>query len=356
DALLACYSTSEAVMDSLAREDWYPASPGSGLRIVYEQDSFRHSDNEPFGFRDGIAQPAIEGGPVPPLSGQAVLKPGEFLLGYTNGYDNVSTVPTVPATQDAANLLPPADGAPALKGFARNGSFLVYRKLAQDVEGFWQFCEDRTRNPDGTPNPQDKEKLAAKIVGRWRSGAPLNLAPDHDDPALGKDIQRNDNFLFAKTDGNGFACPIGSHMRRTNPRDALEPNSPERALVISNRHRIVRRGRPYADPLPTPPAPLAQTGAGASAVPEEVRVAHHKQPMEQGLIFLAINSDIQRQFEFIQQTWINSPKFNGLYDNPDPLLANSDGTGTMVLQSCPVRQRIHGMPRFVQMRGGGYFF
>src|SRR6185369_11463922 len=100
----------------------------------------------------------------------------------------------------------------------------------------------------------------------------------------------------------------------------------------------------------------SQTGAGASAVPEEVRVAHHKQPMEQGLIFLAINSDIQRQFEFIQQTWINSPKFNGLYDNPDPLLANSDGTGTMVLQSCPVRQRIHGMPRFVQMRGGGYFF
>jgi len=362
DILLSLYSTSEAVMESLTREDWYPAAPGSGLRIVYEQDSIRRTDNEPFGFRDGIAQPAIEGSPVPTMPGQAVLKPGEFLLGYTNGYDNISTVPTVPAAQDPANLLPPADGAPALKGFGRNGSFLVLRKLAQDVEKFWQFCEDKTRNPDGTPNPQEKEKLAAKIVGRWRSGAPLNLAPDHDDPALGKDNQRNDNFLFAESDGKGFACPIGSHMRRSNPRDALEPNSPKRALVISNRHRIVRRGRPYVDPLPSPPAPLAHA-EDSSAVPEELRVvhavhraAHNNGPVEQGLIFLAINADIERQFEFVQQTWLNSPKFNGLYDNPDPLLANSTGDGVMVLQSCPVRQKIHGLPRFVQMRGGGYFF
>jgi Dyp-type peroxidase family len=324
--LLALYATSEAEMESLTQEAWYPTQPGSGVHVVYQQDSFRRTDNEPFGFRDGISQPAIEGGPVPVTPGQSVLKAGELLLGYTNEYNNPSPVPTVSPALDTANLLPADATIPNRKAFGLNGSFLVLRKLAQDVDGFWRFCEEQTRNPDGTPNPDLKVWLAAKFVGRWPSGAPLTLSPDKDDPVLGKDDSRNNNFLFARTDGSGFACPIGSHVRRSNPRDALEPNSPERALVISNRHRIMRRGRPYEDPL------------------------------EKGLIFIAFNADIQRQFEFIQQTWINNPKFNGLYDNKDPLVADDDGQGVMVLQRGPVRKKIHGLPRFVQMRGGGYFF
>jgi len=361
--LLALYASSEAHLEALKQEAWYPNGSNHGLGVITQQDSFRRCDNEPFGFRDGIGQPTLEGSPVPVTPGQAVLKPGEFLLGYTNGYDNPSPVPTIAPALDPNGLLPADTIQTSRKAFGLNGSFLVFRKLKQDVEGFWKFFEQKTLNPDGTPNPEQKIYLASKCVGRWPSGAPLTLAPEKDNPALAGNNPRIDDFLFAAADVSGFACPIGSHIRRVNPRDALEPNSSAKALIISNRHRIIRRGRPYETPLlpdancpPTAPDAPPAVHDPATAAEAHAEAKGHPEPTEQGLYFIAINADIQRQFEFIQQTWANNEKFNGLYDNKDPIIGDNDGTGVMVLQQSPVRTKVHDIPRFVEMRGGGYFF
>ena len=319
--LLMLYALTRAALDEVTAT----LCPAEGLEEVFRQDSVRHDSTEPFGFRDGISQPAIEGAPQPVLPGQDVVKPGEFILGYVNAYGEQPPMPTVSAALDPANLLTPHAGDPARRALGRNGTFLVLRKLAQDVDGFWRFLDAQTRRPDGSSDPERRTWLAAKLVGRWPSGAPLVLAPDRDDPALGSDGRRNNDFRFASSDPYGEVCPLGSHVRRCNPRDSLV-GSPARSLRISNRHRIVRRGRPY------------------------------QEASERGLLFVALNADLERQFEFIQQAWVNDPAFNGLHDNKDPLAADNDGGGVMMIPGRPVRQRIHGLPRFVTVRGGGYFF
>jgi Dyp-type peroxidase family len=333
--LLTIYASSAEHMRAAA-ERFLPDLAAAGMQELYRQETYRASVAEPFGFRDGISQPAIEGAPAPVIPGQSVIKPGEFILGYENEYGQQPPMPTVRQEQDIANVLAAEPHARGRKSFGRNGTFLVVRKLAQDVAGFWAFIDQHARQPDGSIDAAERELFAAKLVGRWRSGAPLTLAPAQDDPALGKDARRNDDFLYMPTDAEGFACPVGSHTRRSNPRDTQQPN-PARSIVITNRHRVLRRARPYHE---------------------------HGQPPsagdQVGLVFMCINADIQRQFEFIQQTWINSPKFNGLYDNKDPLLGDNNntptGTGSMTIQRSPVRQKVDGIPRFVAVKGGGYFF
>ena len=330
--LLALYAQSQKRMTEYEQASWYPSS-STGFSLVYSQNSHRQSVNEPFGFRDGISQPAVIDGPIPlPTDPNALppLTPGEFVLGYNNEYANISPAPAVPAASDRNTILPPdADDATA-RSFGRNGTFLVYRKLKQDYDAFWGWCEEATRKQDGSVDPAAKEMLAAKLVGRYKSGCPLTLSPKADNPALGAS-DNNNSFKFADKDLEGYACPIGSHIRRANPRDVLHPNGPERSVAISNRHRIMRRGRPYSETL--------ESGT-----------------KEVGLLFIAINADLQRQFEFIQQTWLVNPKFNGLFNDEDPLVSNADGPGTMTIQREPVRQKLHGLPQFVTMRGGAYFF
>jgi Dyp-type peroxidase family len=328
--LLLLYADTAESREALTAQVWTSAAAADGLQEIFRQDSFRPDAFEPFGFRDGISQPAIEGLTRAAKPGQSIVKPGEFILGYENEYGQLTPTVSVARAEDPANLLPDAAGKPGMKDLGRNGSFLVWRKLVQDVESFWQFLAEHTKNADGSSNEEQKTLLAAKFVGRWPSGAPLTLAPERDDPALGADEQRNNNFLFMPTDAAGYGCPIGSHVRRANPRDSLKPN-PRRSQVIADRHRLLRRGRPFKE-----------TTADGST--------------RQGLLFIALNADLQRQFEFVQQTWLNSPKFGGLYDNKDPLAGDNDGTGTMALQSYPVRQQIHGLPRFITVSGGGYFF
>jgi len=239
-------------------------------------------------------------------------------------------VPSISHELDPDRILTPAPSQRTRHSFGHNGSFLVLRKLAQDVEGFRNFLDRATRNADGSSNPDRANHLAAKMIGRWPSGAPLTLAPDRDDLELGSNKYRNNDFGFAATDRDGFACPVGAHIRRANPRDALAfPAEPARSLNLSNRHRIIRRGRPYHE--------------GSSGA-------------EQGVLFVAINASILRQFEFIQQSWLNNPKFNGLYDERDPLSSADRGEGIMTIQAKPVRERLHGLPRFVTLRGGAYFF
>jgi Dyp-type peroxidase family len=215
--------------------------------------------------------------------------------------------------------------------FGRNGAYVVLRQLSQDVYGFWRYV-DRATGSDA----EKRTWLAAKMVGRWPSGAPLTLAPDADDPTL---ATAND-FTYQYGDEFGLNCPIGSHVRRSHPRDMLDPKpGTQESVSLDKRHRLLRRGREYgppvADPLADPP-------------PDDV---------DRGLYFICVVGNIARQFELIQHTWVNNPKFNGLYDEPDPLVANHAAIGaTFSVPRDPVRSRYTDVPNFVTVRGGAYFF
>jgi Dyp-type peroxidase family len=292
-------------------------SVANGLELVYRQDANRaHGDHfEPFGFRDGISQPLIAGltstaGPAGHLIGI-----GEFVLGYEDEKGLKSRIPGIDNWQDPKGYLAPHPDCPKdRRAFGLNGSYLVFRKLHQDVEGFHNYVKNISSN-----TPHSAEVIAAKMVGRWRSGAPLVLAPDN------PGSEPDNDFLYTPTDPDGLNCPIGSHIRRMNPRDSL-PTWPSHALQISNRRRIIRRGRKYAE--------------GAN----------------QGICFIALNADLLRQFEFLQNSWADDPEFNLLDNDRDPIIGNNDGTGQFTIQSNPVNVHLKNVPRFVTTKGGGYFF
>jgi Dyp-type peroxidase family len=187
-------------------------------------------------------------------------------------------------------------------------------------------------------DPAAAERLAARIVGRWPSGAPLVLTPDQDQAAL---ADAND-FGYAAVDPYGYRCPIGAHIRRAHPRDALDPHpGSDASIALDKRHRLLRRGREYGPPLP----------------PDETLAAPASTNDDRGLHFICVNANIARQFEFVHHTWLNNPKFAGLYDDADPLVgAHRPSGGTFTMQAPPVRTRVSGLPRFVQPRGGAYFF
>ena len=319
-----------------------------GVRELAWLDTFAFdSPLEHFGFNDGIAQPFMEGlrRTGPPANTVAA---GEFVLGYPNEYGRRPLTPLVESDLDPAGVLPSrvrADGSepkrdgPSFHDLGKNGTYLVFRELSQDVPAFWRFVDEASRLDDGSSNPEERLRLAAKMVGRWPSGAPLTLCPDQDDPDQGS----RDDFGYREHDRTGDRCPLGAHIRRTNPRDALE-GSPEDALKVANRHRLLRRGRPYG-------APISRT------MDIEEILRHTGEHEEVGLHFISLGTDIARQFEFVQHTWINNAKFDGLYTDADPLMGHTgDRQGTFTLQGAPVRTRVTGMERFVETRGGGYFF
>jgi hypothetical protein len=148
------------------------------------------------------------------------IKAGEFILGYP---DETGNLPAMPQ--------------PEILG--RNGTYLGFRKLHSRVAAFRQYLQANARSD------AEQELLAAKLVGRWPSGAPLVLAPERDDQALGADAQRNNDFLYYDGDPHGLKCPLGSHIRRSNPRDALKDQG-----AVVNLHRILRRGATYGPMLP----------------------------------------------------------------------------------------------------------
>lgn len=321
-------------------------SDTSGLALVTRQSGFRvPSKKEHFGFNDSVSQPKIDG--LPQKSEQSddnTIATGEILLGYPDGYNIWPLTPVVPKTADANNILPnfPNNEIPEFHDFGRNGSFLVYRKLAQDVASFWHFVAANSQGEDGAPEGEAMTLLASKFVGRWPSGTPLSLYPDRDNPQL----EDKNNFSYIPHDEKGFGCPLGAHIRRTNPRDSLIDFPGKESTTTSNRHRILRRGSLYGAPL------FDLDAIEQGKVPLDIE----DDGQERGTHFFCLNSDIGRQFEFLQQTWSNNPQFNGLYNNRDPLIGNNDGTSMMVIPQCPVRRRVKGLPRFVSVRGGAYFF
>lgn len=291
-----------------------------------EADGQLVGPKEHFGFRDGIGQPHVAGMPAGnpnmPLVAENTIAPGEVLLGYPNSYGEMPEGPT-----DTQGL-----------GFGRNGTFLVFRQLRQDVKQFWDYvaaCSDGEADA--------AIKLAAKMVGRWPDGTPLVVSPDHPEP----EARTHNRFLYASDrdhpDPYGMRCPIGAHIRRTNPRDSLGED-PAQALELANQHRIIRRSRAYGPPLAENMDPQSMMRAVDNGA-------------ERGLHFLCLNAAIDRQFEFVQSLWANNPKFGNLYDDPDPLIGVQDGqTGQFTVQGLPIRCRYANLHRFVQVRGGAYFF
>lgn len=276
-----------------------------GVTPIWRQDCYAPPDEkEPFGFKDGISHPAIEGSGVPgtnPL--EPPLKAGELVLGYC----------------DEMGGLPPAPQPDAL---GRNGTYVAFRKLHQKVAEFRKYLRA------SASGPEDEQLLAAKMMGRWRSGAPLALSPQHDDPALGADPARNNAFLFRADDATGYRTPPGSHVRRCNPRDA------DVAGVV-RLHRMIRRGTAYGPLLPE--GVLEDDGA------------------DRGLMFAFVGSHLKRQFEFVQSEWVNGGEFLGLGDAKDPV-AGAQGPGTYSIPRRPIPRRISGLASFVTMRGGEYGF
>jgi len=323
------------------------------LRINRTSDM---AGREPFGFADGLSQPALDwDGAIRP--GGAVdrdyrngIAAGEVLLGHPNEYGLIAEGPTIDATTAGADRLPLApDGK---RDLGRNGSYLVYRQLAQDVRGFWRW----TRATAGA----NAVALAETMVGRRMDGLPLPGLPLS--PIAGID-DPNNAFLY-RSDGEGAVCPIGSHIRRANPRSGDDPqgrhgfaadllsslgltgSAGADAIASARFHRILRRGREYGDWLD----------------PEAAAEPDAPDPMS-GLHFLCLNANLARQFEFVQGAWIASAKFGGMSGEQDPLLGNRrpfpadqptdafsyrDKAGHPCIAS--------GLPRFVTVKGGAYFF
>ena len=305
-----------------------------GVRLLWQQDAcWNPTRREHFGWADGLGQPSIEGTPWPSKPGQGVplknggwrdLKAGEFIHGYPDEDGDVVAGP-------AAGLL-------------RNGTYMVYRKLYQDIVGFReQLYEDAQKygatlahDPPLSPDHL-YELLGAKVVGRWRDGHAIELVPEHPNPLkLGDEAveQPSNDFRYLPQDANGFTCPKGAHIRRCNPRDALGWDG-----QMSMRHRIIRRGMPYGPYL-------------------EFEPGQQDDGVDRGLVFIAFNAAIDRQFEIIQRQWLDDGNVFGLGNDKDYLLGDrgitDDGkpaepgpdgrvsTGRVMIQGSP--------PHFVEAR------
>ena len=328
-AVLLVYAESETELAAAcqAQRTRFAESEGGVVELSGSMQSGHRPDDErePFGFHDGVAQPAIAG-----IPGEGVPT-GEFILGYPNHFQLMPPTPVVPASLDRDGILPalanPYHSA-QLRDLGRNGSYVVYRKLEQDVAGFWQFMKREAIRITGSADEDHMTWLASRCVGRWPSGAPLALTPDVDDPALGN----RDDFLYGG-DPEGLACPFGSHIRRTNPRDVVRPYPVEQSLSMSEAHRLLRRARVFGSALADAP---------------------------RGIHFFCVNASIKTQFEFVQQTWCNNPRFAGLNDNKDPIIgdnARSDQTPShMTIPRRPSPARTAALPRFVTVKAGMYLF
>jgi Dyp-type peroxidase family len=331
---------------------------------------------EQFGFIDGISQPVIDWkrNRTVPINGDQliygnVVSLGEFLLGYSNEYGRYTDRPLLAPTDKSAQILLDAEDAPGKKDLGKNGTYVVFRQLEQDVRGFWKYAKKQSEQGHGKG-----DEVAEKLLGRrLEDGSPLATLHSTAIEGVGatgrpaareKDVRLN-QFTF-DADPNGTECPFGAHLRRGNPRNADIPGNPKglishflallgfgqkniRAdLTASVRfHRLLRRGREY----------------GPGLAPDQRTVDAPPGDPERGLQFVALNSNIERQFEFVQNAWMMQTKFDGMTEESDPLLGNREA-----VEGCPftdsfsipqdnrARKRLMNMPQFITVRGGAYFF
>lgn len=312
--------------------------PQNGLKEILVLDAPAFPEGkEHFGFRESISQPAIIGSGVTGIKNDNI-EAGEFVMGYKNEYDVYPDSPLLKEKQGNENLLSDDVGGTGNKDLGRNGTYFVLRQLKEDVDGFWDFLNEKSKNADGSLNPEESTRLAAKMMGRWPGGAPLVKFPDKDPGVLSND----NDFNYIETDKLGLKCPFGSHIRRTNPRDNFEETGPSESLKLTRKHRIMRRVRSYGETF-------------------TATATHHTPKGEVGILFGCFVADISRQFEFIQYTWANYPKFKQLYSDPDPFIGVNENPGKGVEQQFTIPQPtankyITGLKNFVTVKGGSYFF
>ncbi|MCZ6692141.1 MAG: peroxidase [Planctomycetota bacterium] len=313
DVLLLAYELHTAALESRLGE---LRNDRRGVELIAERRTAALKNNkEHFGFRDGIAQPWVAG-----LHRNGMDRDGVALGELVLGYDDNTGVP---------------EPAPEL---AANGSYLVLRQIVQRVTEFWNAFPD--------VSAEEKIRRAAKMVGRWPDGTPLTLSPDRPDPT-----KPLNDFDFAKSDAAGTACPLGSHIRRANPRDALLPD-PAQSRHTVNRHRMLRRGRAFG--LPAPP----------NTYPDNLEVRADDDAVgdteERGLLFICLVASLSRQFEFGQHSWLNNPKFLNLSADTDPIASPVQWSGPdqkpfVTAQACPLRFRAQEREKYVHTVAGAYF-
>jgi Dyp-type peroxidase family len=292
-----------------------------GISIVHQEDTeLLSGSREHFGYADGFAQPAVEGsnddrargGGVPLKGGQwRALSPGEFILGYPDEDTRV----------DPKRRLPNAPAAP----LGRSGTYMVWRKLYQDVARWRRVMSDAAKLYEAG----DEHMLAAKVVGRWTNGAPLVKYPTKPPKDFDAKSEGANDFRYDK-DLDGMRCPVGAHVRRSNPRDALGFEG-----HLSFRHRMIRRGMPYGKEL----AEGATKDDGA----------------DRGLVFVSFQASISRQFEGVQVQWLNAGNIFGLGHDRDFILGDPHGKGKMTIQGKPPFF-LTPQDVFVRTRGGEYLF
>ncbi len=306
--------------------DELAAIGGVEIRFVQDTMALAHengigSEGEHFGFADPISQPPIEGADAPCFPGDGVqdpdgtwraLKPGEFLLGYEDEAD------------------PYGPQAPEPSELRRNGTYVVFRKLYQDVAAFRRYLATAAKALYGTDDQCHQDLVAAKMMGRWPSGCPVDLSPDKDDPAIAADPQRRNNFTY-EGDDQGLRCPLGSHLRRTNPRA-----TPLKRATAVRRHRLLRRGVEYGPRL------------AADMLDDD--------GVDRGLVQLLIQADIERQFEFVQKEWMLGGEFIGLDPKEHDPILGAGGEGSQMVVPGLKRPFLFDLPRFVQVKGGEYLF
>jgi Dyp-type peroxidase family len=279
-----------------------------GIKLHFQADfdtpiegNFNH-----FGYRDGISNPEVEGSGAEQLNTkERPIKAGEFILGYPNEVGSRYPMPQ------------PLE-------FAKNGTFVIFRKYQSHVAAFNKYLQENASSKD------EQELVAAKMIGRWRSGAPLNLCPFKDNAALGGDTSKNNDFNFAN-DPTGKLLPFSSHMRRMNPRDT-------KMTVMSdvNLHRIIRKGVGFGPVLPD------------GSTKDDGK--------ERGLYFIAFSAKAMETMEFLQREWVNHGNFIGLKNEKDPIIGLNEGKGTFTMPKDPMPKRFVGLPTFNTLKGGMYLF
>lgn len=301
---------------------------------------------EHFGFADGVSQPApfeekvvvVKDGSDYPKDYWNGVPLGEVLMGHQNSHHEVALGPVVAYSEEGNKAgLPPHPRGEGFLDLGLDGSYMVVRELKQDVAAFWNSMDAAAarinqRDPEHSGHVT-AEWIASRVIGRDVDGN--LLCPNSKTGVLPVDKydQPDNDFLFYDRDRLGHGCPLGSHVRRGNPRDGLAPKPSDKQTLLdaANSHRILRRGRKYGPDI------------------LEKRVDDGK---DRGLLFICLNTDITRQFEFVQQTWMLNPNFAFLYDEVDPLLGPK---GMLTIPEKPLR-RIIEVDTFVQMAGGEYFF
>ena len=297
-----------------------------GVEIAYSQDTMAitnedgiGSAGQHLGFRDTISQPAIEGSGEESMPGDGEkedgkwrpIKAGEFVLGYEDEAGEAASVPD----PDELRV---------------NSSYLVYRKLYQDVAQFRRYTRQAAQAAYGSDDETAMNRIAAKMIGRWQSGAPLALAPDKDDPELANDPKRINDFTF-EDDLDGARCPLGSHIRRSNPRA-----SGLKRLTAVRRHRLLRRSVEYGTLLP-------------EGMTED-------DGQDRGLVALFVVADIERLFEFVQKEWIQSGEFIGLDPRERDPINGVNGDGSLMTVPGSMTSSMYDLPNSTITRGGAYLF